>query len=227
MKPLDATLRAGNAVAVLVLSETLSGCYYYVPYGYYPYGYYPTYPAVPTATTQQEVPSVAPGGPSAAQRPEGQSQFAMPDGTSPDGTPPSYDFTPAPAYGGPAYYPIAYPYPYYHPYPYYAYGWPGFWWPSVSFSFVFFSGCCGHVHGHPDHFGHYGYYGYYGHYGNWGGHGNWGGGHGSWGSTHAGSNGGGAWGGTHGWSGGGWGGTHSWGGDGHFWAAGDGHGRSH
>jgi len=189
MKPLDATLRAGSAVAALVSLGAVSGCYYYVPYGYYPYGSYPANAVVSTAATQQEVSSVAAGGPGGEQQSDGEIQFAMPDGT------PSAD-------AAPAYYPVAYPYPYYYPSPYYAYDWPGFWWPSASFSVVFFGGCCGHFHGHPHHFGH------------WGHDGNWGGGHGSWGPMHASSNGGG-WGGAHGWSGGG----------GHFWGAGGGHGR--
>jgi hypothetical protein len=31
----------GGIVAVVVLSATLSGCYYYMPYGYVPYGEVP------------------------------------------------------------------------------------------------------------------------------------------------------------------------------------------
>jgi len=209
MKPLDATLRVGSAVAVLVLSGALSGCYYYAPYGYYPgYGYYPAYPpysTVPTAATLSDVP-VSPGD---ASQPPAQAQFAMPDGSSPE-APPAYDIAPAPAYGAPAYYPVAYPYAYPYPYPYYGYGWPGYWWPSVSFSFAYWGGCCG---GH----GHYGYWGHHGGY--WGGHGYWGGNHGTWGGTH------GTWGGSHGT----WGGTHAgWGGGGgHYWGGGGGHGHSH
>ena len=100
MNPLDATLRAGSAVVVLALSGALSGCYY-VPYGYYPgYGYYPAYPA-PYSTAYSTAYSsgypVAPG--DVSQQAPAPAEFNMPDGTSPDGPPPTYDFAPAPAYG--------------------------------------------------------------------------------------------------------------------------------
>ena len=47
MKMLDAMSRAGRAVALVVLSTALSGCYYYVPYGYVPYGVVPAAAAPP------------------------------------------------------------------------------------------------------------------------------------------------------------------------------------
>jgi hypothetical protein len=49
MKTLDATSRAGGAVAVVALSAVLSGCNYSAPYGYVPYGELP-------ATTAQQYP---------------------------------------------------------------------------------------------------------------------------------------------------------------------------
>ncbi|MFL9963394.1 hypothetical protein PQR02_20430 [Paraburkholderia sediminicola] len=208
MKPLDATSRVGSAVAMLGLSGLLSGCYY-VPYGYYPgYGYYPVYSGAPTAATEQGIP-VAPGD---ASQPTVQEPFTMPDVTSTD-APPAYTLAPAPAYGAPAYYPVAYPYGWPYPYPYYGYGygWPGWWWPSASFSFAFWGGCC------VNHYGHY-HYGYWGHPGYWGGHGHpgyAGAGHGY--SGYAGS--------SHAYGAGtpaGWGS----GGGSHYWATGGGHGRS-
>src|SRR5882757_152896 len=53
MKTLDATSRAGGAVAVVVMSAVLSGCYSYVPYGYVPYG------ELPVAVVERKDRSVA------------------------------------------------------------------------------------------------------------------------------------------------------------------------
>jgi len=128
MKPFPATARAGSALALLALS----GCYYVGP-GYYPYGYYP---AVPAVATQHEVPA---------------QDYSFPNGADAQNIPPASPGEPAfvsptPMYVAPAYYPAYYP-PYYPPYPWY--GWPGWWGPSVSFSFGYWGGGHGgHGGGH-------------------------------------------------------------------------------
>ncbi|MFM0624685.1 hypothetical protein [Paraburkholderia xenovorans] len=146
MKTLDATSRAGVAVALAVLSAALSGCYYYVPYGYVPYG---TVPA--PADQQQYAFSVA-----------GATGAVTSDAIASTNT---YAAPAVPVFVAPAYYPVAYPYPYY--------GSPAWWGPSVSLSFGYWGGCC-YGGGRYGYWGHHGYWGH-GYRGGWGGHGSWGG----------------------------------------------------
>lgn len=127
MQPSPATARASGAVALLALS----GCYY--PYGYFPYGYYP---AAPAYATQREVPAQG---------------YGLANGADAQNIPPASQgaagyVAPAPMYVVPAYYPAYYP-----PYPWY--GWPGWWVPSVSFSFGYWGGGHGHWGGHGGHWG--------------------------------------------------------------------------
>jgi hypothetical protein len=148
MKTLDATSRAGGAVALAVLSAALSGCYYYVPYGYVPYG------TVPAPADQQQYPfSVADAAATGA---------VTSDAIASTNT---YAAPAVPVFVAPAYYPVAYPYPYY--------GSPAWWGPSVSLSFGYWGGCC-YGGGRYGYWGHHGYWGH-GYRGGWGGHGSWGG----------------------------------------------------
>jgi hypothetical protein len=89
MKTLDATSRAGGAVAVVVMSAVLSGCYSYVPYGYVPYG------ELPAATAQQypfTIPDAAASGAAASDAAASTSIYTGPV---------------APVFVAPAYYPVA------------------------------------------------------------------------------------------------------------------------
>jgi hypothetical protein len=156
MKTLDATSRAGGAVALAVLSAALSGCYYYVPYGYVPYG------TVPAPADQQQYPfSVADTAATGA---------VTSDAIASTNT---YAAPAVPVFFAPAYYPVAYPYPYPYPYRYPYYGSPAWWGPSVSLSFGYWGGCC-YGGGRYGYWGHHGYWGH-GYRGGWGGHGSWGG----------------------------------------------------
>jgi hypothetical protein len=111
---------------------TLSGCYYYYPYGYGPYYTGP----VPVATTQQET--------VVAQNSPNPAPAALPDAQYPG---PLYSTAPV-AIAVPAYpaYPAYGAYPAYYPYP--AYGWGGWGWgaPAVSFGFGYWGGGGGHWH---------------------------------------------------------------------------------
>lgn len=127
----------------------LSGCYY--PYGYYP-GYYPAYYAtVPASAAQREVPVGAAGGvgtdPQAGQQAmqgqQGQHVEQHPGSSYPPAT---YVVAQPPVYVAPAY-PAYYPPPVYPPW--YGYGYPGWYGPSVSIGFGWWSG--GHGHGHGYH----------------------------------------------------------------------------
>jgi hypothetical protein len=145
MKPLNATSRSGGAVAVLVLSAALSGCYYYVPYGYVPYG------EVAAAAAPQQYPFSIPNVPAT--------------GAAASDAPASASTPPVPIFVAPSYYPVAYPY----------YGWPSWWGPSVSLSFGYWGGCCygGGRYGYGGQHGYWGHGyrdGWDGH-GGWGGQG--------------------------------------------------------
>ena len=118
MKTLDGTSRAGGAVAVVVLSAILSGCYSYVPYGYVSYDELPaTQPYLFT------VPDAAASGAAAS------------DATALTGTSAG---AVTPVFVAPAYYSVPYPY----------YGWPAWRGPSVSLGFGYWGGCCYGWHGH-------------------------------------------------------------------------------
>jgi hypothetical protein len=151
MKTLDATSRAGGAVAVLVMSAVLSGCYSYVPYGYVPYD------ELPAVTAQQQYPFTIPDA--------AASGAAVLDATASTSL---YTGPVAPVFVAPAYYPVAYPY-----YGWQYYGWPAWRGPSVSLGFGYWGGCCygwrGRGYG-----GHHGYWGH-GYRGGRGGRGGWGG----------------------------------------------------
>jgi hypothetical protein len=130
----------------------LTGCYY--PYGYYP-GYYPAYYAtVPASAAQREVPVGTVGGtgtdPQAGQQAmqgqqgqQGQQVEQQPGSSYPPAT---YVVAQPPVYVAPAY-PAYYPPPVYPPW--YGYGYPGWYGPSVSIGFGWWSG--GHGHGHGYH----------------------------------------------------------------------------
>jgi hypothetical protein len=109
---------------------TLSGCYYYSPYGYGPYYTGP----VPMVATQQET--------AVMQTAPNPAPAAVPDAQYPG---PLYSTAPV-AIAVPAWsaYPAYGAYPAYYPYP--AYGWGGWGAPAVSFGFGYWGGGGGHWH---------------------------------------------------------------------------------
>ncbi|PVX71996.1 hypothetical protein [Paraburkholderia unamae] len=123
---------------------TLSGCYYYYPYGYGPY----YTGVVPAANTQQET-AVMQTAPNPAPAAVADAQYPGPLYPSPPVAiaAPAWPAYPAyaayPAY--PAYqaYPAYSAYPAYYPYPAYGWGWGA---PAISFGFGYWGGGGGHWH---------------------------------------------------------------------------------
>src|SRR5580698_4957864 len=137
MKTPDAMSRAGGAVAVVILSAVLSGCYSYAPYGYVPYGELPAETAQAYPFT---IPDAAASGAATSDAAAWTSVYTGPV---------------TPVFAAPAYYPVGYPY----------YGWPAWRGPAVSLGFGYWGGCCYGWHGHG-YWGRHGYWGH-GYRGGW------------------------------------------------------------